>query len=728
MDDTAPPDHEGKLNTKHKSNVVVPYKPNQLYFRPGTFEIVEVPEDEAAAFEAHGRSMCKAVDDLHRANIAVSESVARYSALMNSPDPQALAGAKKDYDKAQSWLKKVQAVLSTNLQGLEPLSKMATGGGSIVELIPLSRTGGTGARGNPGTRQYGRKMVFVDSSRMGSGWRAFPLDRQRPRAGGPRSGPGSQQHEQNGHENLMMRDASGKKKVDTAKLMKQLKDLKPEIKAEIWKTDQFSGVMFDWAEAMNKNLKIERQGIAGHFTNNVDLSAQAQLMRYMGGAGAEAVWDPKAGKMGLKAEAKAEFALAEGKASISLYAPHRIGWVLKLTSRDGKKIYPLGSIRAQLELVLVGVVGASMVAELACEVEVTSKKVGVRGVSTPGAPPPPLDPSLGPDISVRAVKATPLKAEVGVFAGAKADLDLNGSVQWLNPENKDKKFEDFIKVAPGLSGLAGAGASAKFEVSYTNGKFVIVMAASVCLGLGARGKIACETNAVLIYKFITWFFYQLYHANYEFLVFVQKEAFRALQHIQFLAIQSGKDVKQFLHETADQIDAAVVKVLGIMDKTDSRNTLATRVLSDSSMLRHSTPETKGMLLYQLTRHGKADWVDNDNYERGDAFHDRKRAVLTILRWVQTDKELKNVLHRVTARGTKSEGSWRGLIVKFLKLGYDDMDDELLRLEKRLKTQPSRGHAVAYNDSHQYEMYTSDSPRFAMASAESLSSIHFGHVA
>ena len=622
-------------------------------------------------------------------------------------------------------LQKAWKALNKKLEGLDPLAKHATGGSGIVELIPLQRTGGTNARGNPNVRQYGRKMVFVDSNQMNRGWRSFPLDRQRPRAGGPRSGPGSQQHEQNGHENLMMRDASGKKKVDWQKLRKQVNDLKPEIKLELVSFDdnQINGILFDWAEAMNKKLEWKTDE---SFSNNVDLSANAQLMRYLAGVGAETVWDPKNGKMGLKAEAKAEFALAEARGKAVLYVPHRLGWVLNFTSMSGKK-YPLGAIRGQLELVLSGVVGASVVAELSSEIEASALKIGMRGVPAGGAAPPPVDPNQGPDIGEKSVKAVPLKGELAVFAGAKADLDLNGSIQWLNPEKKDKKFADFIKLAPGVSGMAGIGASAKFEVSYTSGKFIVVMAASVCVGLGARGKIACETNAILIYELITWFFYQLYHANYEFMVFVSKEAFKAVQNIQFLAIQSGKKVEKFLYDQADQIEDAVEKVLGVLDKSEARNKLADRVLADKTMLRHSTPETKGMLLYQLTRHSKADWADTDNYEGGDAYHDRKKAVLTILRWIQTEAEWKNVLNRIDARGRKV-GSSRGLLIAFLKLGYDDMDDDLLNLERRLKAKPARGYKVALNDTLEYRMATADSPEFMMASVNALSSMDMSSMA
>lgn len=384
---------EGTLNKRSKSQVVVAYKATQLYFRPETFEFIIVPEDDAGEFEAHGMDMCKAVDDLHQANLGVTNAVERYGSLMHSTNPAALSGAKKDYDKAQDSLEAVAAVLKTKLEGLTPMAKFATGGSGIVELIPLRKKWSNQAKPEVAAaaaapaltrRKYGKKSLFVDSRKIKKSWKTLSareksIARSLPRtapspapAAAPVPGPGAAPapgqdspgpatmggpQNPNGQQNILVRDANGKHQIDLEKLAKQVTELKPELKAEILSFDekQINGILFEWAEAMNKDLKWERQGIKGHFTNNVDLSAQAQLMRYVCGVGAEAAWDPKNGKVGLKAEAKGEFVLAEGKANMTIYAPHRLGWVLRLTSRSGK-VYPLGAIRAQLEVVLAGVV------------------------------------------------------------------------------------------------------------------------------------------------------------------------------------------------------------------------------------------------------------------------------------------------------------------------------------------------------------------------------------
>ncbi len=718
----AVPAAEGKKNTTSNSQVTVKYQPNRLYFRPDTAEIIKVVEHEAAAFEAHGYEMCKVVDDLHLANMAVSKCVTRYSMVMDSRDPTVLAGAKKDYEKAHQELKKAQAAVQVVLAQVEPLAKMATGGSSIVELIPLS-SARIGTQANPsGNRQLGKKTTFVISKRINSIWPKISLQGGPPEAP---PAPGSSTPQ----ENLLTRDADGKRKIDVQKLKTQLKDIKPEFKGSIWKPDEVSGILFEWAESLNKKLVYENQWVKDNFHNNVELGAQAQLMRYAAGAGAEASWDPKAGKVGMKVEGKAEFNLAEGKAALVVYAPHRIGWVLKFTNPTGK-VYPLGSIRARIEAILAGVVGASIILEGAVEVEAKGLKgFRYRGVPVPdGTPPPPLDPNEGPNITQSSLKVTPAKVEVGAFAGAKADAELNGALQWLNPENAKKEFEDFVKVAPGVSAMAGLGAALKFEVTYENGKFAVIAAASLCFGLGARGKIAFETNPFLIIRFFFWLFYQLHNSNYECLTFVTRPAFEAFQNIQFLSIQTGKKVSEFMFAEVAELEGTVQVVLKLLEKSEERNAFAKRILNEPAMLRISTPETKGMLLYQLTRHSKADWVDTGNYVLGDAYHLRKKAVLTILRWVQTRHEWENVLQHMSPQGRKTDLDTRRTVAEFLQKGVMDMDDDMMELERRLKPEPARGYRVVANNTMDYNMRNFDSPQFAMASVESLSSIDVSNMA
>lgn len=463
------PAAEGNLNSRTGSAVEVKYAANRLYFQPDTGEIIVLSVEDAGELEAHAFEMAKAVDDLHAANIKVSKAVDHYSEVKGSNDPALISFAKSQYDKAQHLLAEARRILTTNLKDVDVLAKHGTNASGIVELIPLQSASGAPGR----TRQYNRKVVHVKGAKLRNlGLRRFPLDRERRPRSAARNVVGSQQADPNGSESFITRNTSGVS-VDRAKLLKQIKDIKPEIKAELLSFDDHScdGIISDWAEAFNKKLTHQEEGIFGIGEKNIDFSAGAQLMRYAAGVGAEASWDPKNGKAGMKAECKAEFSLAEAKASLKFMAPHRLGWVLQFTSPTSNETYPLGAIRATLEIVAAGVVGASVLIEASAEIESDNLKVKVRGVTT-AAPPPSIDPSAGPNVLPPPKTVTPVKAEIGAFAGLKADIDLNGSLQWLDPTSTKEKpdFEDFFKIAPGVSGMLGAGAGAKLEINYRNGK------------------------------------------------------------------------------------------------------------------------------------------------------------------------------------------------------------------------------------------------------------------
>ncbi|QYF93564.1 hypothetical protein KY495_23385 [Massilia sp. PAMC28688] len=711
------PAAQGKTNTTGQSQIEVKVQACQFYFRPETAEVICVPEKLAGPLQAHALEMAQIVQNLQDANEKVTKSVEAYGEAVKSRDPQKVQKSITLYERAQQFLEKVHAIFMEKTKDLE-LAKLDANGTTLMELLPIA-PGGPNGKG----KQFNRKIVHVKSNHPGvQGWRAFPIDRERASASSQRRNvAGSQSHE---NDSIFARDpATGRRTLDHKKMMKQISAIKPEIKAEFIKFDDasFNGIIEDWA--LSWNYKKKDKGLNGYGEDRIDTSREAQTMRYMAGVGAAGVYDPSGGKLGLKVEGRAEFAVAEGKAAIAFYAPHRVGWLLHFTSPTTGKVYPLGSIRAKIEAVLTGVAGASVVGELSSEIECSKLKIAMKGVTTPGAPPPTINPAGGPQVAEK-TKITPAKVDVGAFAGVKADVEITGALQWLDPEDKEKEPEhkDFIKLAPAVSAMAGIGGSLKLEITYNNGKFVMIFQASLCLGPGARGKIGCETDALLIGKFICWVVYQLYCANYEFLAFISRDAFNALQNIQFLVIQSGKQAADFMKYTSQQIADEVGVVLRIMDKTEARDALATRILTDDSMLRRATPETKGMLLYQLTRHDKTDWVNPDNYQKADAFHNRKKAVLRVLQWVQTTREWNNVFQHMHPRGERIDGSHYGTVEKFMKLGYRDMDDDLERIKARLHDAPARGYAFAANNTMMYEMNSEDNPHYAMAAIHPLSSM------
>ena len=122
------------------------------------------------------------------------------------------------------------------------------------------------------------------------------------------------------------------------------------------------------------------------------------------------------------------------------------------------------------------------------------------------------------------------------------------------------------------------------------------------------------------------------------------------------------------------------------------------------------------------------WVNRNNYHRGDAFHNRKKAVLRVLQWVQTKREWNNVLQHMHPRGDRIDGSHYLTVERFMQLGYDEMDDDLERIKARLHAEPARGYAFASNNTMMYEMNSEDDPHYAMAAIHPLSSMDVGNYA
>lgn len=310
--------------------------------------------------------------------------------------------------------------------------------------------------------------------------------------------------------------------VDTAKFGKKWK-LKPED------GDAFTGQFFsDWSKAMGAKatefLEREQRAIAeGLFSpsklnpndphRQIDLKSEAQLMRWAAGAGLEAnclpfqgnIFDKrdkdwksrfkraaKAAQFNVKANAEASFALGEAKVATISFYPHFAGW--HLVPAGAGIALDMGHYRLRGEMSLYAVAGASIALEASTGLMITSDKQGLRGV--------PKD--------KRAVKARAgADAKVAIFAGLKEGIDLDGALQWLNPEGfidekspkrKDPKktwgeYADIASVGAGVAAIQGLAAKLGLEVGYKNGNFVIAAKAGGCLGLGGSGNFACSVGA-----------------------------------------------------------------------------------------------------------------------------------------------------------------------------------------------------------------------------------------
>ena len=101
----------------------------------------------------------------------------------------------------------------------------------------------------------------------------------------------------------------------------------------------------------------------------------------------------------------------------------------------------------------------------------------------------------------------------------------------------------------------------------------------------------------------------------------------------------------------------------------------------------------------------------------DIYHDRKKAILTILDSIQTQREWFQVFSHCNADGSDLAPSNSALkyivaqrkvneLKEFLQEGVNK-DKEMDKIYNRLKVKPSWGYALAMNNSEFYKLYKMD---------------------
>lgn len=476
-------------------------------------------------------------------------------------------------------------------------------------------------------------------------------------------------------------DEKGKRKIDRTKLKQYLGE--QVMAAKVSSTDFFklevNNVGTLGPEALDKwnaNMRASGEGkvVWGDVEfGDVDFSAEAAAMRYYSGGSLSGEIAPLKGNVNIKAEGGLEVAFAEGKVGGNLYLPSKEGILLYYLDAEqlvnlakGQKVdttpYDLGAIRLACAAELKGVIGVSLAGEVSIGVEMKDVEAqDVDGKTKPGKMPQ-LKGSRKKAKRRKAIDVTGqtddwkntagAAAEVSFFAGAKGGLSISGAVQWRNPHNKDKKFEVFASIAPQVDGMLGLAGSAKLNIEYVDGVFRITAHAGICLGVGAEGSITLAVGAKQLASFVYWMYYNLFHAGFKSLVFISTKAFVALKYLGYLLVTEGKDLTAYFGRV-DQSLARAVDDLNTKYRTESENlALAQRVLTNLDRVKFTTPESKGMLIYQLTRFGAVSWA-LDGGGLGNAYlPTQRKAVLAVLRQATLANDLKNVIQHIHPQGQK----------------------------------------------------------------------------
>lgn len=530
---------------------------------------------------------------------------------------------------------------------------------------------------------------------------------------------------------------------DKAKFLESIKKISPGLKKE-FSSDPFVHDFFEmgahqFAETVEKS-------------DSFQIEKSAQWLRFVAGAGAsaEANWDPRKGPISAKVQGslQAKLVLFEGKYSLQYTFPSRTGWVMSPGGMD------LGAICFAMECTLYGFVGAKASAmgsialvtkgnKVECQPALRDRRDNYSGNMNNRNGLPRFDPSVVPaglnEKPPENINGVSASAEV--FAGAEGGVTLSGDLQWLPPQKKD--FVSFAKISLDGAFNIGAGASAQVHIYYAGGKFRVKCSARLCWGIGAKGAVDFVVNAEGLAEFVSWVRYQLLNIGVKVLVYFARDGFAALSHLLAQLIAEnvpGSQVFKYLADTASGIQDGLDLLLARLEKADARERMVNNVNKMPSWLIYATPETRGILLYAITRHyveshmkdlPKAEMQGLD--PQVHALPSHKDAILNILKPVQTRSEWANVMQHMSARGAPvpSAGKAEGDVVRFLNYGlslnahlskvFETMNfdptavpselgnsylDTYFKLRKALMSEFPKGYEVAMNGSPEFEQLAS----------------------
>lgn len=735
------------LSKVEKNVKVVMHKSCQCYFRIETLELIFVDETDAAELEKEMTKLCVLIDKQHKAKADYSQAIENYGkAMKDIANKDRLSEYEDKIATTETALDKAIKALQSELGEFDEQA----GYKPVIELIPVQPL-------NKGV--YGRYYSYIKQSEydaLKSKFTIISVDTF--------SGDAILTKDDQGNITEINISALKTKLVSAQKVIKQMMDNTMTVSADI----SYEATLTDWADAWNNQYKgYSKEG------NYIDISAGAQFLRLTANASTLNTWNPDTGEVQIKGEAKADLAIFCGKVNSTIYVPDRVGWELKFMVNDTKEA-KIGILRARIDGELTGYVGASAQAEGNLQFAMFDNKQLLMGNRTPSSR---FAARKKKGVIIKDNKENPkgLELKGEAFGGAKVGGSLGGALQWLKPFNSlvdelpnmlhtfgldspalqkilppisqsEKKkeehlgeFQDFASLTLGGDAELGIGLSGEFRVRFVKGKFRFHIKGSLCLGPGAKGEVEGEITPELFMEFAIWVIYQLYGIDYKNLLIITEDAFYALSYILVMGgvkiynnyfNKMNAEIGEVRKDFIDFVDEISNEFNDAKDKSAERNEFSAVINADPASVYLFSPEAKGIALYIITGDGAYDRVDINN--QGDGFlpdtnKNRKTAVLYILSSIQTKREWKKVLTRITKEGTVFPGN-EDAVVKlaqknlsaFLQIGFNrDKELEAIidklnmrdfdEVMNRLKNNPAYGYAFSPNCSKQYFLHCDDNP-------------------
>jgi len=671
---------QSSLDNVSKNTVVNGEHDPQVYFHPGSATLLWVDAKDNRLFIREQLKMTALLEKQKKAQTALDklnfEMLTQAGKRPQRAYDSKLQSAYQQLNDANEELKAELKTLTAKVpegELLDENSKESAIG--LMELIPLQNT-------------EGFKSTYVRSDKIRSHWRRYKLS-EVDKESGEASFIKYTDKEVTGV------DADGNEtkktvrtgKIDPEELSRQLKEASHNLKIKDELLEDSNVVLTDWAKKMNKGLTWPRESDKPEdestYHQYVDISTQAQLMRYSQGAGLSAEFNPLHRKAAAKMEGHSTFALGEAKASAELFIPDRLGTALLFPARASAGapggVCNMGAIRYVINAVLSGNAGASLGIELGIQADFSdemAKGYGIKGSPAKLTPPPPPGKrQVNLTLPQPDVKAG---GEIGAFAGIQAGGNVSGAIEWFDPHpeedkriahdsskqivNKEKKFTAIAKLNLGVTAQAGAGGSAIFYVTYVNSRFRIYCKAALCWGVGAKGSLGFEVDGNSFAAFMKGFMYMLRNVDYQKLEdMMHPGSFQSLCAIPIIVaaekIQIGVDMFDHLK---DDIDGILSQFNQALDSEDKRVALMNSINANPDQLKYTPPETKGSIIFQLMDVNALDIIDQRNQKKDTSkwgvMQLRKTAIMLCFKWVQSKADYNNVMQQMTARPAAEKGS------------------------------------------------------------------------
>jgi hypothetical protein len=644
------PDHQTTVAGKKSAPVLI---------SPQDEELIMVPQRDFEEFEEISGRLDKIMAGTHQAKFDLSRA-------LESQNATDIAAAEKALGLAED---KVKSELNKNFAKATDLKEVIT-----LEAYNKGPNSKTGASQMGLRRRYLRTDKYMELRNKRINKAEYKLNIKFTGTAGTKAGA-----------------SVSPKTLDMAALQASFDKIKVSLKSSReWKTEALV-------------LDADFIGIAGgQFAKTLaesdtyQVDAQAQWMRFVASAGANSEIDWKAKKALLQGNAQAKLVLCEAKANAQWAVPSLKGWMMSLDSED------LGAVRFIVEIGVFGFVGAKAVATGAVGISLEGGKQVAKAIRRDKAD------SIGKAYDQKSrlprfeaagahetapADLTGLKAEIDVFAGVEAGLTPAGKIQWLPPQ--EKEFVSFAEISGTVAVSAGAGVQGQLTIYFAGGKFKVKAAARLCWGVGCKGAVEFTVDASKLLEFAKWVSYQLAHAGFRHLVYFEQQSFMVLSQLMLLLTAEGSPTHKRVEELSNSVGRKFEALLEALDVAKERSALVNNILRKPDWLVYATPETRGMLLYQVTRHGTPTHMRDAPSVEGSLLNpevhytDRhKEAVCAIMSVVPTVDGWENVMQHMTARGEKSgrsAGKNEGDVLRFLNNGISlaDLPDVMDRLNRTL---------------------------------------------